>query len=833
MFPRTRRSDLPAGLTQDDLPLWMRKTRREVDWAFLGMLVVTLVVVWPLIARSGLPYNLGTRVALARTIEMADGIESGILYPRWAADFNYGYGSPLWNYLAPLPHYLSGVHHVLTQANPETSVRSVLVLCLFMGGLGLFCFVRRRWGTYAGILAASAYLYSPQIALVKPFLESDLAGLVAMSCFVMTLWAFDRVLAGYHEWDIPLAACLLAGVWVSAAPLDVFLIVVVAGWLGWRFVARDHKSYRWGGAAAAFALGTTLSAFYWLPALVESSAVRWLPVADVPLHDWHTIKPLALLAQPDLLDRSAVNPLPTGSIGVAVWGLAAAALVTVALSIWRRAPRDQRPVSRGEALQWRLVQAVRGMSYQEREALYFGLVGIGVFVLVTPAGDTFWRRMPDWPPVYPRDLLPLIAICGAIVGAQLGTILDRVRHPAVGVGGMVLLLGVVLGLALPSLALPAWPITRTAPQLATVLRDETRGHLVASSIEGWLLPDSASDLPQPSAALIMSYQNEAVDKVARGDLPVAAQVDVVHNAPQSMRLVVKTPYPFKLTLLTLDFDGWQARANNRPVPIRSQEGSGFVALEVPEGQLEVIVELGSTRVRDIAWIMTGLAVLGMILVGLRLKAESPDDATSHDPSWKPAPAKAVHVQGLLLFVIVVFGAGGSLTRLAPELFTQDSPLGVVLPAQTQLPRALSGVDLLAYDLLLPGAVVSHGDSMTINLYWRAVRPDLPDYQANLLLAPVNDPDNPLMLAQHRHPGLIPVSQWPTWTLFDSYVRDSYYLRIGHNVPPGEYNIVVQLGRCNQLNLFPCQHIEPLFVLDGRGSSLGQQIVLPVQLVVLP
>ncbi len=831
MIPRTK-TELPAGLTLDDLPLWMRKTRREIDWAFLGMVVVALVIVWPLFARSGLPHNLETQAELARTIEVAESIQAGTLYPRWAPDFNYGYGSPLWNYLAPLPHYLAGLHYVLAQSNPETSVKLVLAFSLGLGGLGLFSFVRRRWGTYAGILAACVYLYSPQIALVKPYLESDLAALMAMGFFVMTLWAFDRVLVSVHGWDISLAASLVAALWLSDTPLSVILIAVAAGWLAWRFFTRDHVLYRWGSAAAALGLGTAFSACYWLPAWAEFSAVRWLPVSQYPLENWHQLMPLDLLAQPDLLDSSAVNPLPTGAVGVAVWLLALAGVIVVALSIWRRTPRDPRSISRGDAFQWRLVHAIRGISHREWEVAYFGLVGIGVFVLVTPAGRPFWDRMPEWPPVYPRDVLPLIAACGAIVAAQLGAVLERARQSLVGVGGMVLILALILGLALPTLSLPAWPATHDMPQLSTVLRDETRGHLVASSIAGWLLPKTVIDVPQPSPALVMSYQNGAIDKVARSELPAAAQVDIVDNAPQSTRLVVKTPYPIELALQILDFKGWRAQVNNRPIPIQTQAKTGFVALELPAGQQEVTVEFGSTPVRDVAWAFTGVALLVMVIISLRLEYELLDERSTQAAAWKLTPEKVTYLQALLLFLIILFGIGGALPRLAPELFTRHSPLGVVLPARTQLPRALSGVDLLAYDVQA-GAAVSPGDPVTLHLYWRAVRPDLPDYQANVLLVATGDPERQIMLAQHRHPGSIPVSQWPTWPLFGSYVRDSYYLQLDKNVPPGEYNIVVQLGRCAQQNLFPCQQIEPLFVRDNRGSSLGQQIVLPTPIRVVP
>ena len=36
---RRSRAELPPGLTEDDLPAWMRRTRRTLDWVALGVFV--------------------------------------------------------------------------------------------------------------------------------------------------------------------------------------------------------------------------------------------------------------------------------------------------------------------------------------------------------------------------------------------------------------------------------------------------------------------------------------------------------------------------------------------------------------------------------------------------------------------------------------------------------------------------------------------------------------------------------------------------------------------------------------------------------------------------
>lgn len=823
-------SELPLGLRYEDLPPWMRKTRREADWAFLVVAVLCLIIIWPLIVRPGLPYNPGMQAEVGRSVEMAESIQVGVLYPRWASDFNYGYGSPLWNYLAPLPHYLTGLHHVLAQTHPDTSVKMVMALSLGLCGLGMFSFVRRRWGTYAGLLAAAVFLYSPQLALVKSYLASDLGSLLAMGMFLMTLWAFDRLSSSGRGSDMGIAACMLAGLWLSQTPLNLVLTGVLVGWLVWRWKFRIPEKIYHARVWVSVGGGIGISAFYWLPAWIERTEVRWLATGSYPLDAWRLISPKESLAPPTLLDLSAVNPAPALSIGVAVWGLACAAIAAILVWAWRRTPPDTRPVTRGEALQRRIVTLVRTFPAQPREALYFLIVGLLVFGLITPFARSFWDTLPDWPVLYPRDLLLLIAACGAIMTGQIGYLLERSRRFWRAAAGMCMGLSVVLVCALPTLALPSWPDTRMTPDVTTALRNEMRGYAVASQLTGWLLPRTVEEPPQPASALIASYESGVVDKVARNALPAAVQVDTVRHNPQMERLVVKTANPVEMTLLAFYFPGWKVKIDGSPAAIRPQPQTGLISLEIPAGQHEVVIWFGSTPVRNIAWIISGTSLL--IILGLSLRSEARQGHDSGAPPSGQVPGEHVY-PFVLLFVVLLFGIGGAVPRLAVELFTVKSAPGVVESAQYSLPLALQGgVDLLAYDIE-PGVQVAPGDYLTVTLYWRAVRPDLPDYQANLVVAGIDTPNRVVGVAQHRHPGMIPSSQWPTWPLLDHYVQDTFYIQVNQNAPFGEYNIIVQVGRCSQPTPLPCEAIEPLFVRDGRGSRLGQNIVLPTILEVTP
>ena len=814
---RRRTQELPGGLRPEDLPLWMRRTRREVD-ALIPVLALIGALVIPLLAAPGLPVTVGTQQQIVRTVEMSGALQAGVLYPRWAPDFNYGYGSPLWNYLAPLPHWLTGLHHVLLQTSPQTSLRTVMGLALALGGLGSFSFARRRWGVLAGALAALGFLLNPQMIWDVPLVEGDLGVMIAVSAFAGALWGFERALTNGRARDVGRAALLAALVWLAHTPLNIILMILLLGWIAWIAGLKiiPHAAVR--RAVAAWLLGALLSAAYLVPAWWERGLVQWRAATEWPSANWQPISPAALLALPPRVDLSAVNPPGTDAVGVAIWALALAAILVTLAWDWRHTPpaQGERPVSRGEAYQARLVATVSTLPAAHAEMIYFALAALVTGIAATRIAEPLWAHVPAWLEFYPRDLVAICTVLCALVAAQLGWVLDRARR-ALAVLGFVGCAGALVAGVFPLLVAPQWPSAPPVSGALDILRGEVRGYLAASLTDGWLLPSSITALPSPSPQLLSSYQLGYVDKIAREQLPAATQVDVIAHSPQAERLAVKARRPFTLVLHTLYFAGWKALLNEQALVMDAESSSGLLTLRVPEGVHDLHVKFGGTGARDAG---LGLSAIALLLTGALLLRR--DQSLSGQPQRSPISISTTALAALLALVAL----GAAIPRALPEIMARRSPPGIVQSAAAQVPRAFQGgVDLLSVDI--PGGVrLAPGDDLIVHLYWRATRPDLPDYQAELRLVAADEPGFALVSAAHRHPGGIPTSRWSLWPLLRRYVRDSYYLRIPGNAPAGDYYFVVRLGPCSSTSIAPCPSVSPLFVTDGHGSSLGSQAIIP-------
>lgn len=809
----------------------MRNSQRETDFLWLAIVVLALALVAPLWLRRGLPATAEAQQQIVRALEMSRSIQAGILYPRWAPDFNYGYGSPLWNYLAPLPHWLAGLFHALVQTEPANAVKAVITLSSVVGVLGSFSFVRRRWGSYAGILAALGYGLAPSAVWDTPLVSSDVGTLLAVGIFLSALWSYDCLLTTGHRRDLVFATLLTTALWLAQTPLNLVLAAILAGWILYstRLSPPPKKAVLQG--VLAWILGLLLSSFYLIPALWEADLIRWQAATPWPLTDWHPVSLRTLLTLPPRLDLSAANPPGTGRIGVAVWGLAMLSIGVALYQDWRKVPGPAQRVSRGEAWQARLAALPRYIPSAHREMVYFAVVALLCGTACTSLGSALWEHIPPWLAWSPRDLVTLVACMGAFVLAQGGQALQQMRSGRTGFAGLAGCAGLLLLAALPTLALPAWPEARIPATIQDVLRDEGRGYLVSSFFDGWLLPAHLNSLPQPSPSLMASYQTGYVDIVARDRLPSATQVDVIESGPQSQRLAVSARQSVVLVLYVLYFPGWQASVDETHVPVFADAQTGFVSLEVPAGRHEVRLTFGSTLERDIGW---GISMLALMLLGglvlwrdLEPKPSSLTESTRMLPEDGETRPTSLATGGLVIGLAIIVIAA----RIVPGPLARQSPPGVV-EAAVSFPRAFQGgVDLLAYELDAPPQL-QPGDRLTLHLYWRAVQPDLPDYQAEVSLISATGAGSQLWLtAQHRHPGGIPTSRWTWWPLLKNYLRDSYYLTLPTQMPAGTYQFTIRMGACTLSSIAPCAAITPLFVYDGRGSRLGNQVTLPVAVVV--
>jgi hypothetical protein len=122
---------------------------------------------------------------------------NGDLYPRWLADVNKGYGSPIFLVQYPLPYFITALLRPITSFSPtatreghELGVYCFLVLAA--AGLAARAWFRNRCSPVASTVAAVAYISLPYILAVTLYARLGLGELTAFAWMPLVLALCER-----------------------------------------------------------------------------------------------------------------------------------------------------------------------------------------------------------------------------------------------------------------------------------------------------------------------------------------------------------------------------------------------------------------------------------------------------------------------------------------------------------------------------------------------------------------------------------------------------------------------------------------------------------------
>jgi hypothetical protein len=548
----------------------------------LTLLLVAVVVTRSMWEAHALLAGHSARKDLARLVEFDSAIRAGDFFPAWSPDLYAGYGSPIFQFYAPLTYYITEVP-VLMGFDYATAIKLTQLLALFFSGLAMYRLASTDFSGWVACLGGVFYMVAPY-RLVDMFVRHALAEHFAFIWLPLIVWGTEQFVSkssriGFVTGALATAALIFTHNVMALIGLPV---CVAAGW-SLASPKRGILSLKaFGAAGIVVAVGVGLAAFFWWSALTGRSLTQ----AEVSLtsgyYDFHRHfiqgwQFLDIHWSFGISGGSADNQMPL-QIGLPhlIAGLAALAMV---LGQWQ---------GEGEAGRRRAFWSVVGVC----------VMAIGAFMCCRWS-QVLWEALPLVRYVqFPWRFLGLVVFGAAICVTALAD-----RFAAIGKRSAIItsLLGIVLIMAIyfPYYSQAYFFVgdgrTRSVVKVSAAGVEGLRSagvlipfglsmsttelramHERATSSDDFLPRDVKEKPSQPPVEIM---------RVANGRIIESARVDQNHY-----RGLLQMPAPGKAELLQFWFPGWRATVDGLPSGTAPTGPQAIVSCDVPAG--DHVVEFG-------------------------------------------------------------------------------------------------------------------------------------------------------------------------------------------------------------------------------------------------
>jgi hypothetical protein len=507
--------------------------------------------------------------------------KEGILYPRWTAWANHGFGEPRFIFYPPLSWVLGAA---LTLLFPAAAVPMIFIaLIQTLAGFSAYTLLRQLAARRAALLGAVFYAVNPD-ALLMIYIRSDFAEQLACALFPLLL-LFALYVCEWlessrpHLKNVAAFACLYAGVWLCNAPAGVIvsyalaLLIVCAAVTrhSWRILLR---------AGAGLVLGLGLASFYIVPAAYEQ---RWVDIGQALSSGLMPAQNFLFTAMDDV-EHTWFNWIASFCAVCLILLLAVAALLS------RRFTKDK-------------------TAWNGRRSLFGALliVGTAATVLMMRWTLPLWNHLPKLRFVqFPWRWMSIVALVAACF---LAALVEKRR------GWIVV--AVILLLTIPLarfLVRNTWWDTDEMPTMSDAIPSGTgfdgTDEYDPLGDDHYALPTNA-----PLTKMLPSEQSSS------GAPP--AKVTVQKWTTEQKEIRVQSETPERIALRLLNYPAWRVEVNRKLIQPERMDDYNQMVVPVGAGQSEIRVWFRRTADRtigDVVSIVSALIAAAFFWIGLRRSA---------------------------------------------------------------------------------------------------------------------------------------------------------------------------------------------------------------------
>lgn len=246
----------------------------------LVLLFGLISVIWLLF--PGLVPTHDGEYHVIRFYEFDKTFRGGDWYPRWAPDLNHSYGVPLFNYVYPLPNYVSLILHLFGVSFID-AFKLNMFFATIIGAAFFYLWAKQFWGNLGGIVSSVFYTFSPY-HFVEIYIRGSVGEVWALAFFPAFLWSVTKFIKNKQKIFFALSSVFLSLIIFSHNILALMFFFFALSYIAFLIFQAKDKKYFILNTLYLILISLGLSSIFWLPAMVESSFVKGLEIFDVTRH---------------------------------------------------------------------------------------------------------------------------------------------------------------------------------------------------------------------------------------------------------------------------------------------------------------------------------------------------------------------------------------------------------------------------------------------------------------------------------------------------------------------------------------------------------------------
>lgn len=555
----------------------------------MPVILIPILAILPLL-RTGY-FSMHDVQHPVRLFLLNQGLSQGYLYPRWVDGLGFGYGYSLFNFYPPLIYYIAQLF-VFLGFSIINSLKLMLISGFVLAAISSYLYIRLIFNRLAAYIGAAFYTYTFYHAITV-YVRGAYAEFYSMALFPLVAYFLHGLILKPTQNKI-IGLSLSFAALILCHPLIAFPSLI---FIGFYFVLAifASKNYlkSWLKMALGLVWGLGLSAFFWLPSLVEKNLTLVNDILTKELYNYnlHFIYPSQLYFSPWGFGGSTKGIEDGMSYQIGKYYLVFLLLSVIVAGFFLVFTKTKKP---------------------KITIVFVFLVLLFSYFMTLPYSLLIWDKIKYlWYLQFPWRFLTFASFYLSVFASLIFYLLPKLIKNKLA-GNLLLSLLIVMacvssfkysGLFKPQKYLNVtdkdlvndrqikWVISKTSFEFVPKGVKTKKNELGVTTLD-----ISENNLPKKSYRLITGK----------------AKIEQTINKFQHKEYWLDNSSPIIFQLNTYNFAGWQALLDNKPITIKDNNKLKLIRVEIPKGKHELSFVFADTLVRKVG---NYISLLSLFVLG--------------------------------------------------------------------------------------------------------------------------------------------------------------------------------------------------------------------------